>query len=81
MRNIVARARFDHLNHHGNHIIMQKDGKCERSGARECRLENALGREALPFFRVKWLPRSPKEGLCFRGFAARSGKVIDKKCA
>ena len=26
------------------------------------------------FFRVKWLPWSPKEGLCFHGFAARSGK-------
>jgi hypothetical protein len=27
------------------------------------------------FFRVKWLPWSPKEGLCFRGFAARSVQV------
>ena len=61
--------------HDGSHIIMQVVGKCERSGTRGFRLENALGRETLPFFRVKWLPRSPKEGLCFRGFAARSVQV------
>ena len=30
------------------------------------------------FFRVKCLAWSPKEGLCFRSFAARSGEVVDK---
>ena len=42
-----------HLNHHGNHIIMQVVGKCERSGTGKFKLENTLGRETPLFFWVK----------------------------
>ena len=67
--------------HHLNHIIMstthhQAVGKCNSSQACEFTGEKTLGRETCLFW-VVWLLGSPKY---FRGFAARSGKVADKKC-
>ena len=56
---------------------MQVVGKCERSGAREFRLENTRGHETLCFFRVKW-PSVIAEGGSlfprFRGSIGESGR-------
>ena len=65
--------------HHVNHIIIQQLGsvtvrKHVSSGLKDSRAQYPA------FFPVKWLPSSPKQGLCFRGCGPRSAKVVDKKC-
>ena len=43
-------------------------------------LRTFSGAKPCIFLGKEWRPWSPKEGLCFRSFAARLGKLIDKMC-
>ena len=63
--------------HHGNHIIIKYS---KRSGTREFRLENTLGRETL-CFSGKVAALVAQGGSLFPRCTARSGKVVDKKCS
>ena len=62
------------LHHHANSWEVWEIGNAWIQAWEHSRARNPA------FFRVKseWRPWSPKEGLCFRSFAARSGNVFDK---